>query len=288
MDFAAERRHAQYAWRDVAALGADIVHCNLPDALLPEALDEHVTLATIHHERIERLVPLYRRKGVACVALSRAHARSFPEIGPPPFVHLGLDVDDYPAGDGSGGYIAFLGRIGPEKAPHIAIEAAMRANAALRIAGPHWRGNAHYDAYYADIFMPALKRSQGFARWIGECDMAAKLDLLRSATALLMPLGWDEPFGLVVVEAMLVGTPVIAFRRGSMPELIETGLTGYLVEDAEAMARAIPEAARLDRSRVRERARERFSAERMTAQYETLYRTIVDRGVLARSAMGAV
>ena len=274
IDPAAEWRHARYAWNDLRRGGVDVVHCNVPDALDDELMVELPTLATIHHPRIDRLLPRYRGARAQCVALSRDHARRFPELGPPPFVHHGLDVERFPAGDGAGGYVAFLGRIGPEKAPHLAVAAACRAGTPLVVAGPHWPGDPRYDDYYVRAFAPSMERAGGLARWVGECDQARKLALLGGAAALLMPLGWDEPFGLVAVEAMLVGTPVVAFRRGGLPELVDEDVTGFVVDDIDAMARAIARATRLDRRAVRERARQRFAASRMAAEYEALYRSI--------------
>jgi glycosyltransferase involved in cell wall biosynthesis len=111
-------------------------------------------------------------------------------------------------------------------------------------------------------------------QWLGELDQAAKVALLRDAVALLVPLEWEEPFGLVMIESMLVGTPVIAFARGSAPQIVEDGVTGFLVHDAHAMAAAMRRAARLDRQRCRERAQRRFSATRMVKRYEALYRSL--------------
>jgi glycosyltransferase involved in cell wall biosynthesis len=284
IDQDAERRHARFAWRDIRRFDPDVVHCNLPEALDGELAAQLPTVITIHHERIEARLPDYLGTGAECVALSRDHAQRLPELGPPQFVHHGLDVDRFPEGDGEGGYVAFLGRIGPEKAPHVAIEAARLARVPLRLAGPHWPGSARYDAYYSGQFMPALERADGLAVWHGETRADQCRSLLAAAAALLMPLGWDEPFGLVAIEAMLVGTPVVAFRRGRMPELIDQGLTGYVVDDADGMARAIPRARRLDRTKVRERARARFSAARMTADYEALYTAMIARIAAPRAA----
>lgn len=272
IDFSRERAHAEFAWRDLASFEPDVVHCNLPDALCPELGDGRPTVVTIHHQRLARLMPAYRGAKASVVALSRDHAGHFADLGPPPFIHHGLAIDQFPRGDGRGGYAAFLGRIGPEKAPHAAMEAAQVAGMPLKLAGPHWTGTPCYDAYFADVFAPALARHAPNTEWIGELDASAKRVLLGSAAALLMPLGWDEPFGLVVIESMLVGTPVIAFRRGSMPELVEDGVTGFVVDDVPGMARALARAAQLDRRRVRERARARFDATIMTTRYESCYR----------------
>ena len=113
--------------------------------------------------------------------------------------------------------------------------------------------------------------------------IAKRVELLRHATALLVPLDWEEPFGLVMIEAMLVGTPVVAYARGSAPELVDEGVTGYVVDDVDAMAAAIPRAARLDRRRCRARALRRFHASRMVRRYESLYGSLMQEVRAQRS-----
>ena len=269
-DSTAEKRHSEWAWRELRASVPDVVHVNSPEAL--EAWDGTgpPPFLTIHHEREEYLVRLYKRFPQArFVAISRRQAELLPELGRIPVVHHGIDTELYTAGKGGGGYCAFLGRIAPEKAPHLAIEAARKAGMRLVMGAPHWTGEPVYEQFYSREMAPRI--SWRGLHWPGELDMPSKVAMLQNAEALLMPMGWDEPFGLVMIEAMLVGTPVIAFPRGSAPEIVEDGVTGYLVPDADAMAAAIPAARRIDRIRCRERALQRFSADRMAADYERLY-----------------
>jgi glycosyltransferase involved in cell wall biosynthesis len=266
----AEKRHAEWAWRELRLSVPDIVHVNSPEAL--EAWDGigAPPFLTIHHEREEHLVRLYKRFPHArFVAISRRQAELLPELGSLPVVHHGVNTELYPAGVGGGGYCAFLGRIAPEKAPHLAIDAARKAGMPLVMGAPHWNGDPVYEEFYAREMAPRI--SWRGLQWPGELDMPSKLAMLQRAEALLMPMGWDEPFGLVMIEAMLVGTPVIAFPRGSAPEIVEDGVTGYLVHDTNAMVAAIPTARRIDRKRCRRRALQRFSAARMAADYERLY-----------------
>jgi glycosyltransferase involved in cell wall biosynthesis len=270
-DPAAERRHGAWAWRDARALAADVVHVNSPEALLEWDGAEPAPVVTIHHALEERLVDLYARFPRAhLVAISQRQASLLPRLEPVAVVHHGLDPADYPAGAGGGGYGAFLGRISPEKAPHLAIDAARKAGMPLVIGAPRWSGDPVYEAYLESEMKPRL--SWPALRWQGELDQQAKLCLLQGAEVLLVPLAWDEPFGLVMIEALLVGTPVVAFGRGSAPEIIEEGVTGFVVADADAMARAVPAARSLDRAACRRRAQKRFSAERMAADYEAVYR----------------
>jgi glycosyltransferase involved in cell wall biosynthesis len=270
-DFHAERTHAEFAWRDLAAFDPDVVHVNLPDAVVPAANAGYPVVVTLHYARTPRLLPMYASANATYVAISRRQAELVPELGQPVVIPHGLDPACFPAGRGAGGYCAFLGRIGPEKAPHLAIDAAVEAAIPLRIGGPHWPGNAYYDRFFADEFEPRLRRWPGWVQWLGELDCASKIALLQDAVALLVPLDWEEPFGLVMIESMLVGTPVVAFARGSAPEVVDEGVTGFLVHDAPGMAVALHRAARLDRQRCRRRAQRRFAAARMTRRYEEIY-----------------
>ena len=269
-DPASETRHARWAWQDLRPLRPDAVHLNGPEAL--QAWDGCGTppVVTIHHQREEPLVALYARNPEArFVAISRRQAELLPELGALPVVHHGIDPDEYPLGAGDGGYCAWLGRMAPEKAPHVAMDSARKAGVPLVLGAPRCTGQPGYEAYFEREVRPRL--SWPGVRWPGELDKKAKVRLLQRAEALLMPMGWEEPFGLVMIEAMLVGTPVVAFARGSAPEIVDERITGFLVRDAEAMAQALLAARRLDRARCRRKALQRFSASRMAAEYEALY-----------------
>ena len=271
-DASAEREHALFALRDAATFAPDIVHVNLPDALIPARAARCPVVATLHAPGLPPWLPAHVLGMATCVAVSRRQAELLPELRGLVVIPHGLDPVDFPPGSGDGGYCAFLGRIGPEKAPHLAIDAALEAGVPLRIGGPHWSGVRRYDHYFADEFAPRLAHSAGQVTWLGELDHRGKIALLRGASALLFPLGWEEPFGLVMIEAMLVGTPVVAFARGSAPEIVDDGVTGYLVDDVHAMAAAIRRAACLDRHRCRSQAQRRFRASLMVQRYEALYR----------------
>jgi glycosyltransferase involved in cell wall biosynthesis len=271
-----ELEHATWAWRDIAGGDFDVVHINAPEALLaPDRDIEIPTVMTMHNDRCGSIMDVIRRAPPAhLVAISKRQAELVPEIACSAVIHHGLATRLYPAGAGDGDHVAFLGRLSPEKAAHLAIEAALAAGVRLRIGGPRRPTPHGSDPYFDKVLGPSIERAGGDVEWLGELDHGRKLELLHGARALLVPLEWEEPFGLVMIEAMLVGTPVISFARGSAPEIVEPGLTGFLVRDAAGMASAIPEAMRLDRSACRARALERWSADRMAAEYERLYQMI--------------
>jgi glycosyltransferase involved in cell wall biosynthesis len=185
-------------------------------------------------------------------------------------VHHGLPKSLYAQGSGEGGYLAFIGRICPEKRPDWAIEIARRAGLPLTIAAKVDKADHAYYKKQIEHLMddPLVK----FIGEIGERDKGA---FLGNAMALLFPIDWPEPFGLVVIEAMANGTPVIAFRRGAVPEIIDHGLTGFVVDSIDEALAAIHLAKALDRSAIRRRFEERFSAERMARDYVALYGEIL-------------
>jgi glycosyltransferase involved in cell wall biosynthesis len=271
-----ELQHATWAWRCIASDGFDVVHVNGPEALAaPGRVVDMPTVMTVHHGRSDEIDRAMA--GVApahLVAISHRQAELAPELGILTVIHHGVATRLYAAGRGDGDHVAFLGRFAPEKAPHLAIDAARAAGVRIRLAAPDWSGQEVYDRYFDKEMRPRLQRAGREVEWLGELDLKAKLAMVGAARALLVPIMWEEPFGLVMIEAMLVGTPVIAFARGSAPEIVEPGVTGFLVDDVAEMAARIPDAARLDRSACRARALERWSATRMAADYERLYAAI--------------
>ena len=275
-DELAELRHARFAWQDMASDPDryDVVHMHQA-AALPGSVATRCPLAlTLHHCRVDQLVRHYcSHPDVAYVAISRRQAELSPEISFARVIHHGLDPSQYEAGTGDGDYVAFLGRFAPEKAPHMAIDAARDAGIRIVIGGaPHEVPESI--AYFEREMKPRLADPRNL-EWLGELSHGPKVRLLASARALLFPLEWEEPFGLVMIEAMLVGTPVIAFARGSAPEVVEDGVTGYLVRNTREMSERIRQLDRIDRGRCRARARERWSTVRMTREYVDLYETLV-------------
>lgn len=183
-------------------------------------------------------------------------------------VHHGLPLNLHSVHLQHGQYLAFLGRVSPEKRLDRAIEIAHRAGLPLKVAAkiyPEERG------YYAEIIEPLLRESRSFVEIIGEIDARAKDDFLGNALALLFPIDWEEPFGLVMIEAMACGTPVIAWARGSVPEVVDDGVTGFVVNDIDAAVRAVERVKGIDRLACRRVFEERFNASRMARQYVELY-----------------
>lgn len=275
-DELAEIRHASFAWAEIARAlhGFDVVHLHHAAGLPYTRLVSKPTVYTVHHSRVESLVQHYRAfDDVAYVAISERQRELSPELPNAHVIHHGLDPELYPQGAGQGDYVAFLGRFAPEKAPHIAVQAARRAGVALRLGGTYHEVGVEY---YRNVLAPELAASTD-ALCCGELGHAAKVELLANARAMLFPIQWEEPFGLVMIESMLLGTPVIAFRHGSAAEVVEDGLTGYLVDSSEEMAQCIVRAGQLDRTRCRERARERWCTQRMATEYEALYAQLCAR-----------
>ena len=170
-----------------------------------------------------------------------------------------------------GDYLAFLGRISPEKRPDRAIQIARLAGLPLKIAA---KVDAADKRYFHDTIEPML--AEGGVEFIGEIDDAGKPEFLGNAAALLFPIDWPEPFGLVMIEAMACGTPVIAWREGSVPEVVDEGKTGFIVDAIADAVDAVQRCRRLDRGDVRRRFEQRFDAQRMAADYESLYLRMVE------------
>ena len=204
----------------------------------------------------------------------------FSRLTPTPVVttiHHGIQVDDFTLGAGDGGYLLFLGRIHPDKGTATAIEAARLAGLPLVIAGV-----VQDEVYYRREVAPHVDGRQ--VRYLGPVGPAERDQLLGGALALLHLIDFDEPFGLSVAESMTTGTPVIAYRRGSMPEIIRPGVSGFLVDDVTQAAASVAAAAQLDRAACRADAVARFSADRMVDDYERLFRRVIEASTRVRRA----
>jgi glycosyltransferase involved in cell wall biosynthesis len=187
-------------------------------------------------------------------------------------VHHGVPSDLLPfCPRPNGGYLAFLGRISPEKGPNRAIEIAVRAGMPLKIAAKVDRVD---QAYWEDIIHPMVKAHSN-VEYIGEISELEKPAFLGDAAALLFPIDWPEPFGLVMIEAMACGTPVIAFRRGSVPEIVEEGTSGCIVDTVEQAVAAVRRVTSLDRAKVRAAFERQFTVERMAHDYLEIYRNLM-------------
>jgi glycosyltransferase involved in cell wall biosynthesis len=273
----AELSHAAWAIGRIIlrAEEYDVIHAHVPSAL---AMAEFVGLPmvyTLHHEYDEALLRYYeRRRGLFTpIAISRRQSQFLLGCDDCEVVHHGLDVSRYPFGAG-GDDVAFLGRLAAEKGPHLAIDAARLAGRRIRLGGkPHWN-----DHEYCEQEIERRAAVGEDVELLGELGHDAKCELLSSSAATLCPLQWEEPFGLVMIESMLCGTPVVAFARGAAPELIDPGVTGFLARDPHDMARLLrEEIPRFDRRACRARATLRFNRERMVRDYLTIYQRLAHR-----------
>jgi glycosyltransferase involved in cell wall biosynthesis len=210
---------------------------------------------------------------VGIVAISRHQASTADGIPLAGVIHHGLDVAAIPVGGGGGGYASFLGRMSPEKGPREAALVARAAGVPLRMAAK-LREPAERDYFDAEV-RPLLCSDVEF---LGELGSAEKLELIGDSFALVNPMQWAEPFGLVMVEALATGTPVVATPVGSAPELVDDSVTGYLRMDVPALAAALVDAPGLDRAACRAVVCDRFSSERMVAEHIRLYEELVSGG----------
>jgi glycosyltransferase involved in cell wall biosynthesis len=204
------------------------------------------------------------------VSISGAQRAPVPRANFAGTVHHGIPVDLHRAGTGAGGYLAFLGRISPEKRPDRAIAIARAMGIPLKIAAKVDRAD---EVYFRTEIKPLL--GAGGVEFIGEINDQQKTQFLGEAQALLFPIDWPEPFGLAMIEAMACGTPVLAFRCGSVVEIVEDGLTGAIVDSMEEAIAALPRVVALDRIKVRQRFERRFSATRMAKDYIDVYRSLL-------------
>lgn len=254
----------------------DLLHFHVDCSHLP--IFDHVrhrTVTTMHGRLdLPDLQRLYRHfPEFPLVSISDAQRRPMALQRWMGTVHHGYPQTQYRfSPEATGGYLAFLGRISPEKGADRAIAIARQAGLPLRIAAKV--DNA--DRAYFDRQIAPLLTSSDDVQFVGEIGEVEKSRFLGGALALLVPIEWPEPFGLVMIEAMACGTPVIAFRHGSVPEIVEHGVNGFIVETVEEAAAAVPLLGSLDRRKVRASFEARFSVEAMADGYEAVYRTLLD------------
>ena len=247
----------------------DVIHFHVDYLHFPLSRRAGIPNVTTLHGRLDLpdLTAVYREfSDIPVVSISDAQQALLPEAAWVKTVHHGLPESLFRPGPGDGGYLAFLGRISPEKRVDRAIEIARRAGRRLRIAAKVDRADIEY---FERQIRPLLVLPH--VEWVGEITEAEKEEFLGGAEALLFPIDWPEPFGLVLIEAMACGTPVVAFPEGSVPEIVEDGVTGFLVQSVRDAALAIERLPSLDRSVCRRVFEERFTAARMAADYVQIY-----------------
>lgn len=229
-------------------------------------------VSTIHSQFTPEARTAHRATAgrVPLICISQSQRSQAPEIPVAAVIHHGIDVDRFPLGDGSGGYLVFLGRMSPDKGAHTAIAIAREAGLPLKLAAKMREKDEK--RYFRSEVEPLL--GDGI-EYVGEVDNDGRLDLLQNAAALLNPIQWPEPFGLVMIEALACGTPVIARAVGSTPEIVEHGRTGFLCESDDEMVAAAARIGTIDRAACREAASTRFSTERMVADHVAVYETVL-------------
>jgi glycosyltransferase involved in cell wall biosynthesis len=231
------------------------------------------TLTTLHgRQDLPDLQVLYRGFGeMPLAAISKSQQRPISNARIVATVYHGLPADLHaPQFNPQGGYLAFLGRLCPEKRPDLAIAIARAAGIPLKLAA---KVDQVDKAYFRDVIEPLLDGPD--VEYVGEINEHSKTEFLGQAAALLFPIEWPEPFGLAMIEAMACGTPVLAFRHGSVPEIVDEGVTGSVVDGMEEAIRKLPAVLALDRRGVRHRFEERFSATRMAKDYVRVYQSLL-------------
>ena len=252
----------------------DIIHCHLDFWSFPFARFVSAPTVTTLHGRldIKELLSVYRYYSEASVvSISDAQRAPLPELNWVATVHHGLPRNQLRFSPGPGKYLAFLGRIAPEKRPDLAIEVARRCGLPLKVA-------AKVDAADRDYFegaIPPLLNSRDI-EFIGEIGEHEKSEFLGNAMALLFPIDWAEPFGLVMIEALACGTPVVARPCGSVPEILRDGVTGFVSSTIEGLVQGVHQINAISRERCRAEFEARFTADVMAAKYEQLYYRLID------------
>lgn len=251
----------------------DIIHDHMAPISLPTAnLASTPVVMTMHGAFDSHNRKLFQTMGgPSIVTISEAQMHPLPNINHAGTVYNGLDLKTYPFGKERGDYLLFVGRISLEKGVHFGIDVAQQLDLPFIIA-------AKLDAvdvpYFREYIEPRLSDR---IRWIGEVDEEERNKLMAGARCFLHPVTWREPFGLTLIEAMACGSPVVAFNQGSIPEIVKTGVTGYVVQDLETMVEAVENIHVIDREACRTHALENFSVERMADGYEEVYRKILAR-----------
>ena len=252
----------------------DIVHFHTDYLHFPLSRREQITHVTTLHGRLDLpdLVPLYQEfREMPVISISNGQREPLPWANWQATVYHGLPADMYQFRDKTGTYLAFLGRVSPEKRVDRAIEIAKQVGIPLKLAAKVDRVDKDY---FETVVEPLLRHP--FVEFVGEIGEGEKEEFLSNAYALLFPIDWPEPFGLVIIEAMACGTPVIAYRGGAVPEVMEEGHTGFTVEGLEDAVEAVRRVPELSRKRCREVFEKRFTAARMAHDYVQVYERLIN------------
>jgi len=265
-----ELRHVMHAYE--AVQGYDIVHDHtVLGPIYAERYPDLNVVTTIHGPFNDELTDIYARiaNRVPIIAISHDQRSHVPDIPVARVIHHGLDPSAFPVGRGDGGYFLFLGRMAPEKGAHRAVEAAWKAGVPLLLAA---KMREPWELEYFETYVKPYLNDD--IRYLGEVYQE-KLRLLAGARALLNPIRWAEPFGLVMVEALACGTPVLTFPEGAAPEIVEDGKTGFLCRNIAEMAERIGQVDQLDRTLCRAAVDDYFCTTRMVAEHLDLFEDLL-------------
>ncbi len=263
----------ELGWAFERAKQFDIMHFHIGSTFFPYTrLVRTPTVLTLHGRlnttEAAKVHNAYRE--VPLVSISNNQRTPLPNLNFIRTVYNGISMQRHPLGSGKGNYLAFLGRMSPEKGPVQAIQAAKRSGMRLIMAA---KVDTVDEAYFRQKVKPFIDGKQ--VKFLGEVDHAEKVRLLKNAVGLLALIQWEEPFGLFMTEAMASGTPVIATHRGSVPEIVAHKKTGFVVNDVAGAVRAIKQLSTIDRRACRARVAQHFSVEAMVTGYEAVYRRLV-------------
>jgi glycosyltransferase involved in cell wall biosynthesis len=274
---------AAEAARVLGADEFDIVHDHSLAGPLLAIARRIPTVATMHGPVLGDNGDYFRRLGraVDLVAISDSQRALAPDLNWAGTVHNAIDVDSFPYRADKGEHVLWIGRFHPDKGAHLAIDAARAAGRRIVLAGKLNEREEH--EYFDTVVRPRLGHD---AEYVGEADAAVKRELFAGARCLVFPIQWEEPFGMVMIEAMATGTPVVAMRHGSVPEIIDDGRTGWIVETISEVPGAIERAGELDPATCRAWVRSRFDLPVMARGYERIYRALVDAAP-GRRGLGA-
>ncbi len=250
----------------------DVIHSHIDYLFYPIIRRNNYPFLTTLHGRLDvpELLPLYTEYfQVPVVSISDSQRKPLPVANWQKTIYHGLPLNLYTYSAHKGNYLAFVGRISPEKRIDRAIDIAIRAGIPLRIA-------AKVDKADLEYFETTIKNllNHPLIEMLGEINDHEKQELLGNALGLIYPIDWPEPFGLAMIEAMACGTPVVAYRNGSVPEVVDEGVTGYIVNSGEEAVKAVEKLSLLDREKVRETFENRFSVQRMTRDYLEVYESL--------------
>jgi glycosyltransferase involved in cell wall biosynthesis len=266
-----EIHHLSHAYE--AAGQFDIVHDHtVIGPIFAHQLGDLPVVTTNHGPFNDELLSMYRSISprVPIIAISHDQARTAGDLPIAAVIHHGLDVEEFPVGNGGGGYFAYLGRMDATKGVRTAAAVARRAGVPLLIAAK--KREPAEKAYFESEVQPLLGHG---VEYLGEIGGREKLDLLGGARALLNPIQWHEPFGLVMIEALACGTPVLAYPNGAAPEIIDHGVTGFLCDDEDALETALHQVDRIDRRACRAAVERSFSTTRMVRDHIDLFERLL-------------